>query len=184
MLRLCLPMLCLLSACGVQVLGAAQARDAHGTPITLDVGGRVVGTRSSGVFTGADMVLGQPHAGGFGVRHGFATVGYRWLGRPLALELGADLGAGQPAMLAWDGTAFYVGGSSTLLFRLSGRQDTDIGYAPGALLWDLALGARAGVWSRPEGDTRSELADGSLLLGIRASVVSDIVVPENRNWKP
>jgi hypothetical protein len=170
--------------CGVQVLGAAQARDARSTPLTLDVGGRLIGTRSSGAFTGADMVLGVPHGGGFGVRQGFATVGYRWLGHPLALELGADLGAGQPAMHAWDGTAFYVGASSVVLWRISGRQDTDVGYAPGALLWDLALGARGGVWGRPEGDASRELGDASFLLGIRASLVSDIAVPENRSWQP
>jgi hypothetical protein len=183
-LRIGLAMMCLLAGCGVQALGAAHARDAGNVPMSLNLGGRFVGTRSSGAFTGADVVLGVPNDGAFGVRHGIATVGYRWLGHPFALELGADLGAGQPAMHGWGGTGLYVGASSTLLARISGRQDTDIGYAPGALLWDLALGARGGVWSRAEDDTRRELGDAALLLGVRGSVVSDIVVSDNKNWKP
>ena len=184
MLKRGLALLCVLTGCGVQALGAVQARDGGGTPLTANLGGRIVGTRSDGVYAGGDVVLGVPHGGGFGIRHGIATVGHRWLGHPLSFELGADVGAGRPAMLHWDGTALYMGASSTLLYRLCGRQDTDVGYAPAAVLWDLALSARGGVWSRPEGDDRNEVGDAAVLLGLRMTVVSDLAVPENRNWRP
>jgi len=174
----------LLAGCAVQVIGGVPARHAHATPVSMDLGGRIHATRSSGVFAGTDVVMAVPRGGSFGLRHGLITGGYRWLGHPFSLELGADLGAGEPALLAWNGSGFYLGASSALLVRIWGRQDTDVGYAPIALLLDVVLSARGGVWSRPQGDHRTELGDGSLLLGLRLSGISDIAVASNRSWSP
>jgi hypothetical protein len=170
------------SACGVQVTGGLHPRD----PIaaSVDLAGRVVGTRASGAYGGGDLVLGRPSGGNFGARHVLAAGGYRWLGSPLSLELGAELGAGEPALTAWNGTGLYVGGASTVLCRVFGNQDNAVGYSVASLLIDVALLVRGGVWSRPAGDARDELGDASLQLGVRISGISDIPVSSNENWKP
>jgi hypothetical protein len=170
------------AACGVQATWTPRAREPHFK--SFEVGGRIVGTRSEGMFIGADLGLGVPKSGDLSPRYLLTTGGYRWLGKPISLELGADIGIGQPAQLAWGGTGMYLGASSALLFRVLGNQDIEVGYSPVGLLADVVLGARGGVWMGPRGYTGDELGDASLLLGFRLTAISDIPVSSNRNWTP
>src|SRR5262245_61890494 len=90
---------CVVAGCGLQLTsGPAVHSYVQGA---VDVGGRLTGTRKSGAFAGADLVLAVPHDHAFAVRHGIATGGYRLITRHVSFELGADVGAGEPASLAW-----------------------------------------------------------------------------------
>lgn len=171
-----------LTACGVQATSGYQGRPGHWAGV--DLAGRVVGTRSSGAYGGADLVLAKPRGEDVSVRHVLVTGGYRWRASRFSFELGPELGAGQPTTLPWHGTGLYVGGASTVLYRLFGDQDDKVGYSVVSVLIDLVAFARGGVWARPVGDSRSEAGDYSLQFGVRISGISDIPVSSNRNWNP
>ncbi|HEX2675440.1 MAG TPA: hypothetical protein VHM19_02340 [Polyangiales bacterium] len=173
---------CTLGGCAMQAMGGAQTL--HHTAGMADIGGRWVGTRKSGAYGGGDVVMAQPAGGTFGVRQVIATGGYRALLSPFSLELGADLGAGEPAAARWGGTSAYLGASTGVLFRILGHQDSEVGYLPAGYLLDAVLTVRGGVWGRPGGDPRAERGELSALLGLRITGISDLVVSDNDNWKP
>jgi hypothetical protein len=174
--------LVLVSGCGVQLSAGAHARAPHAA--SLGLAGRLATTRTSGPYAGGELVLRLPGSGYVSPRHVLAGAGYRLLGSPFSLELGPELGAGEPAFSSWSGTGFYVGAASTLLLRVAGNQDSTLGYSVVSLLLDLVLVTRGGLWSRPAGDTRAELGDASISIGLRGSAISDVVVSANRNWSP
>jgi len=179
-----------LSGCGLQVTSGAHLRNPHGAVAeSTSVAGRWVQTRSDGVYAGSDLVFRGPVDAPVSLRQILAGAGYRWLGRPFSLELGAELGVGQPVYVhrqeaGFGGaTGFYVGAASALLLRLYGRQDSEIGYAPAGVLVDIVLLARGGAWAAPQTQV-PEVAEAGVQLGFRLTAVSDIVVTTNKNWSP
>jgi hypothetical protein len=177
-----LAMSSLLSACAVQAATAPHARSA--SPLNFDIGGRVFAPRDDGVYASTDLVLGRPEHGSYSLRHGLVGAGYRLLWAENSVELGGDLGVGQPVYERQQGTGVYLGGSAAFLRRLHGNQDTTVGYSPFGVLLDVVLGMRVGVWNPPDGDYGPPVVDASLLIGLRGSVVSDLVMTTNRNWQP
>jgi hypothetical protein len=170
--------------CGVQLLGGGQFHaPRNDRPIVMDIGTRFVQTRGSGPYLGADAVVTLPPIADarFHLRHIAIAGGYRWLLYPVSLELGPQLGAGQPAYDDWNRTGVYLGLAANVLVRVSGDHDALDGYAPAGLLIDLAVGGSAGVWSAMGHDNAP---DGMLLAGIRFTLVSDIVVPSKQGWVP
>jgi hypothetical protein len=177
------------SACGAQMLGGYQFHDArHDHPYVLDLGTRLAPIRTSGAYLGSDAVFTLPPFADarFKLRHVALSGGYRWHAYPFAIELGSQLGAGQPAFDRWTETGMYLGASLNLLLRLKGDHDSLVGYAPAGLLIDAIIAATAGVWSRvPERNGAStNTGDGMIALGVRFSFVSDIAVSSNQGWVP
>jgi hypothetical protein len=179
-----------LAGCGVQLSAGMPTRSvATSWPLTASLGGRIVPTRSHGVFAGGDVQL-QLH-GRPGVRQVFGTFGYRATWHPTGmpwpqtavLELGADMGVGQAAYEDWTAPSFYVGAQPALLLRVFGNQDVASGYSVVSLLFDLVLFGRAGVWGSPE-DRGRELFEASIQIAARITAISDAVVSSNDNWVP
>jgi hypothetical protein len=175
------------SACGVQATTGWQAHsDKPALPFTtVGLGARVIHPRSSGPYAGVDTMIttpiGREH---LALRQVVANTGWRFVGQPFTLEVGADMGAGQPALEHIGGTGFYLGAALAPLVRLYGKHDREPGYAVGGVLWDLVLVGRLGVWGRPEGNSRSEVFDGGLHIGIRWTGVSDLPFSDNDGWVP
>lgn len=179
-----LAMSSLLASCAVQPAWAPHLRSNSG--VNFSLGGRVIGTRASGAYGSSDLVLGLPQSENYSLRHVLVGGGYRYLGivfDRLSLEVGGELGVGQPLHADWHGTGFYLGTSSAFLWRICGSQDSEVGYSPVGVLTDFVLGVRGGVWNPPYGDYDPPIAEASFLLGIRMSFISDLTVATNRNWK-
>jgi hypothetical protein len=170
------------AGCGLQLTTGVSPRAPYLG--SLDFGGRLIGTRAAGAYGGGDLVLAATRPSAFSMRSALVTAGYRLVAAHFTLELGAEFGAGQPTTERWGGTGLYLGASPTLLIRVSGNQDSVTGYALASLLWDLVFALRAGIWSRPAGDMRQEIADGAFMIGLRFSAISDVAVSNNRNWEP
>jgi len=169
------------NGCGVQLGYAKLARKPSDFSPGVNVAGRVVRTRDSGLYVGGDAEL--TFRRGARVTHGFGSLGYRLLLHPFSLEIGTDMGLGQPVGAPWQGTGFYLGASASLLYRLHGGQDADYGYAPIGVLFDLVLQTRAGFWGRAYRDVGSPWCDGGAILALRVTGISDITTTTNREWR-
>jgi hypothetical protein len=176
-----LAMSSLLAACAVQLASAPHVRSA--SVVNVDLGGRAIGTRTDGAYGSTDLVLGLPEHGTYSLRHALVGGGYRFLWHKYSFELGADLGVGHPVHEKWPGTGLYVGASSSLLRRIHGTQDSEVGYSPIGVLLDVVLSVRGGVWNPPAGETGAPVGDASMLIGLRVSFISDLAVATNRNWE-
>lgn len=182
-----LAMSSLLAACAVQpVWVPLQSRwKAPEALANFGLGGRIIKPRANGPYASADVVFGLPQNSGFSVRQALVGGGYRLLSvfdDHLSLELGGDLGMGQPMHRVWSGTGLYVGASSALLLRIGGMPDSQVGYAPMATQTDVVFGLRGGVWN-PAVESRLPLLEGAVYVGLRLSFISDLAVANNRSWQ-
>ena len=122
--------------------------------------------------------------GDVALRQLLLSSGYRVRLHPVALELGAEFGAGEPALEHIGGTGFYLGASPALLVRVSGAHDATTGYAVAGVLFDLIAIGRVGVWGRPADDDGREVFDYGVQLGVRFTFISDIVRSSDDDWEP
>ena len=179
----------LCGGCALQATTGWQGRATHVdvayAPAVMALGGRFVRPRGSGLYLGADAVATTPaFEGDVALRQLLVSSGYRALLHPLSFELGAELGAGEPALERWHGTGFYLGAAPAVLVRVSGEHDAGAGYAVAGALVDLVAIGRIGVWGRPAEDRGDALLDGGFQLGLRVTLISDIVRSSNDDWEP
>jgi hypothetical protein len=179
----------LAGGCGLQATTGWQGRatrvDAPYAPAVMAIGTRFVRPRGAGLYLGADLVATTPaFEGDVAVRQLLVGSGYRAVLHPVSVELGAELGAGEPALERIGGTGFYVGAAPALLFRLYGEHDARTGYAVAGALVDLVAIGRIGVWGRPAEDRGDALLDGGGQLGLRFTFITDIVRSSNDDWEP
>jgi hypothetical protein len=179
----------LCGGCALQATTGWQVRATHVdvpyAPSVMAIGGRFVRPRGGGLYVGADAVATTPaFEGDVGLRQLLVSAGYRGLLSPLSFELGAELGAGEPALERWGGTGFYIGAAPAVLVRVCGEHDARAGYAVAGALFDLVAIGRIGVWGRPAEDRGDALLDGGVQLGLRVTLISDIVRSSNDDWEP
>ncbi|RLB57552.1 MAG: hypothetical protein DRI90_17915, partial [Deltaproteobacteria bacterium] len=128
--------LLLASGCALQLGGGIQDHG-PGHPVggAMDIDGRLVDVEArDGAYGSGHMVLADPdEPSRFGVRRGTVGGGLRAIRGPVTTELGAEIGAGEPTHLQYDGLGFYAGHVGSLFFRAWGDQDVEPGFAPVSL---------------------------------------------------
>jgi hypothetical protein len=179
----------LASGCGLQATTGWQGRATHPdvayAPAVMAIGARFVRPRGGGLYLGADAVATTPaFEGDVALRQLLVSSGYRAVVHPLSFELGAEFGAGEPALERIHGTGFYIGAAPAVLVRLYGEHDAGPGYAVAGALVDLVAIGRIGVWGRPAEDRGDVLLDGGVQLGMRFTLITDIVRTANEDWNP
>ncbi len=143
----------------------------------MDIDGRLVDVEArDGAYGSGHMVLADPdEPSRFGVRRGTVGGGLRAIRGPVTTELGAEIGAGEPTHLQYDGLGFYAGHVGSLFFRAWGDQDVEPGFAPVSLLLDFGATVRGGVWLPPRETGGVVLPEQSVQLAVRITLISDVL---------
>jgi hypothetical protein len=143
----------------------------------MDIDGRLVDVEArDGAYASGHLVLADPDdESRFGVRRGTVGGGFRAIRAPVTTEIGAELGAGEPTHVQYDGLGFYAGQVGSLLFRVFGDQDVAAGFAPIGLLLDVGATVRGGVWLPPRETGGEPLPEQSIQLAIRLTLISDML---------
>ncbi len=129
--------------------------------------------------------LGESSATPVRVRTGLLSGGYhfrtvRRFPYGVGLESALELGVGQPALRSLGGTGGYLGVGGTLLYRIFGAGDDEPRFDTLTLLGDLALSARGGLWTAPEGERDLYVPELGLQLALRVTFSSDLTAPRVR----
>jgi hypothetical protein len=176
------------SGCGAQLSfgwpSPARKASFMVAPSTLSLGVRAYDARRSAPFFGAEATSSMwSFDDDLTLRQVSATGGYRINCTPFAFEPGADLAVGTPLLRSSGGSSAYLGASGAVLARVSGEHDQRRGYAVGGFLLDLVFSGRIGVWGQQAESGGRELVEGALLVGLRASVMSDVALTRD-DWAP
>jgi hypothetical protein len=129
--------------------------------------------------------LGESAENPVRIRTGLLAGGYHFrtkerFPRGLGFEPAFELGVGQPALHALEGTGGYLGAAATVLYRVLGPGDDEPRFDTLALLGDLALTARGGLWTAPERVTPLYVPDLGFQLAFRITFSSDLTAPRTR----
>ncbi len=143
----------------------------------MDIDGRLVDVEArDGPYASGHMVLADPDdESRFGIRRGTVGGGLRAIRGPFTTEVGAEVGAGEPTHVQYDGLGFYAGHVGSLLVRVFGDQDVEPGFAPVGLLLDVGATVRGGLWLPPRETGGETLPEQSIQLAVRLTVISDVL---------
>jgi len=133
--------------------------------------------RKSGAVVG--LRLNTHVNDGLTLKSGAFHGGYDFILIPgwLALEPGADFGAGQPATHVYSGVGAYAGGTLVTRLRLT-PGDREPGFNIAFPIVELTAGGHLGAWMPPEDSTTTRLyCDRGFDFGIRFAFGSDLVSP-------
>ncbi len=140
-----------------------------------DLEGRLVDVRGDGAFASGHLAVADPDAASrFAVRRFDVGGGYRFVDCCVSLELGGEVGAGEPTKRSYEAIGLYMGSASSLMVRVLGDQDVEPGFAAIGVLVDVGVTARAGGWLPGRGTNDPILFEGSLQGGVRATIISDL----------
>lgn len=140
-----------------------------------DIEGRLVDVRGDGAYASGHLAMADPDAPSrFTVRRFDVGAGYRFVDCCVSLELGGEVGAGEPTQRSYDAISLYMGSASSLMVRVLGDQDVEPGFAAIGVLVDVGVTARAGGWLPARGTQDPILFEGSLQGGVRATIISDL----------
>lgn len=175
-----------LGGCGLQLGGVV--RDEHDGPThgSIDFGGRLHRVRRPGPYAGLATSL-VPNDGGLSMRSITLGSGYRLrIEDAFRVELGAELGVGEPATRQYKETGVYAGGALGLLIRLPllcKQQDNFPGVAPYGCAIDLVTTGRAGRWSEASTGAGPGHAELSLGFALRITFFSDLIMATHEGWE-
>lgn len=172
-------LLALLScSCGLQLTSGVTDASEHASAHTATLAVTTQATREH------NAALGLASAGvmknGFAFRTLTLHAGYDYLAKPgwITLELGGDVGGGEPLTRTYGGLAAYLGVSGTARFRLTPGGDRERTFNLFYPMLDLVLAPQAGFWGPPEGTAHPDpMFEYGVAIGIRAAFASDVVAP-------
>lgn len=175
------------SGCAVQIGNGWSSNGRDLAPRVLSFEARAFRPRHDGPLFGimVQAGVGESSATPVRVRTGLLSGGYhfrtvRRFPYGVGLETALELGVGQPALRPLGGTGGYLGAGGTLLYRLLGAGDDEPRFDTLTLLGDLALSARGGLWTAPEGARDLYVPELGLQLAFRVTFSSDLTAPRMR----
>lgn len=173
--------------CAFQVGHGWSSAGHHLAPCVVAFEARAFKPRHDGPLIGVMVQagLGESAARPVRVRTGLLSTGYHWrtprrFPGGFGFEGALDLGVGQPPLRALGGTGGYLGVGGTLLYRVLGAGDDEPRFDTLAFLGDLALTARGGLWTAPEGERSLYVPEFGLQLAFRITFSSDLTAPRTR----
>jgi hypothetical protein len=179
-------LLLLASGCAVQVGNGWTSNRATAVPRVISFEARAFKPRHDGPLFGLAVQAGlESAASPMRIRTGLLAGGYHFrtkrpFPRGLGFEPAFELGVGQPALRSINGTGGYLGVAATGLYRVLGPGDDEPRFDTLTLLGDVALTARGGLWTAPEGLTPIYAPDFGLQLAFRITFSSDLTAPRTR----
>jgi hypothetical protein len=173
--------------CAVQIGDGWSSTRRFAAPRVIALEARAFKPRYDGPLFGlmVQAGLGESASSPVRIRTGVLSGGYHWrTPRPfpygVGFETALDLGVGQPPLRALGGTGGYLGAGGTLLYRVFGDGDDEPRFDTLAFLGDLALTARGGLWTAPEGERALYVPELGLQLAFRITFSSDLTAPRTR----
>ena len=173
-----LPVLLLLTGCGVQATGGVShtPRDGAAAAGALTLTSQATRTSNPVVAVRGSGIIEN----GFYFRNVGLHTGWDWVALPgyLATEVGPDLAAGKPIGHVYNGVGAYLGLSNTTRIRLTKGADREPTYNILYPMVELVLSPRVGAWGPPEGAANPDLfVEWGVELGFRFAFGSDLVSP-------
>ena len=177
---------CLAGGCAVQP--ALGSRNASQAPFghTFEFKGRMHSPRRAlAAYGGLGAVIADPQGDrGGGLRNLNLGAGLRARLLPcVRLEIGGELGFGQPTRVVFSRSAIYLGADASLLLRLLGAHDNLLGAAPLGYALDLVASGSAGNWWRAVGSVDRSQRELGVALGLRVTLFSDLLVAADDSWE-
>lgn len=173
--------------CALQIGNGWSSTSRDPAPRVIALEARAFKPRHNGPLFGliVQAGLGESAASPVRVRTGMLSGGYHWrtprrFPYGVGFETALDLGVGQPPLRSLGGTGGYIGAGGTLLYRVLGAGDDEPRFDTLAFLGDLALSARGGLWTAPEGERSLYVPELGLQLAFRITFSSDLTAPRTR----
>ncbi|MEP7124904.1 MAG: hypothetical protein ABJE95_28505 [Byssovorax sp.] len=175
------------SGCAVQLGNGWSSYNTNAVPRVVSFEVRAYKPRHDGPLFGLAVQagVGESTQNPVRIRTGLLAGGYHFRTQKrfpvgLGFEPTFELGVGQPALRSIHGTGGYLGAGATLLYRVLGPGDDEPRFDTLTLLGDLALTARGGLWTAPEGPTPLYAPEVGLQLAFRITLSSDLTAPRTR----
>jgi hypothetical protein len=175
------------SGCAVQLGNGWSSNGPDLAPRVVTFEARAYKPRHDGPLFGIAVQagIGESAENPVRIRTGLLAGGYHFrtrerFPRGFGFEPAFELGVGQPALRSLHGTGGYLGAAATGLYRVLGPGDDEPRFDTLALLGDIALSARGGIWTAPEGLSPLYVPEVGLQVAFRITFSSDLTAPRTR----